>query len=63
MREFGPLLPREQLGELGLRHVGDAGENVAEPRLRIDAVEFCGLNERVHEGCSFRPALGPGEQP
>jgi cytochrome c553 len=32
-----------------LWHVGDAGEDVGEPSLRIDFVKFCGLDERVDE--------------
>ena len=38
----GPV-PWKQVGELRLRDVGDAGEDVGEPGLRIDFVEFRGL--------------------
>jgi hypothetical protein len=41
--------PREELSEFRLWHVGDAGEDVGEPSLRIDVVKFCGLDERVDE--------------
>jgi len=40
---FGGPVPWEQVGELRLRHVGDAGEDVGEPGLRIDVVESRGL--------------------
>ena len=43
--------------------VGDAGKNVREPGLWIDVTQLCGLNERIHDGGSFRPALRPREQP
>ena len=43
--------------------VGDAGKKVREPDLWIDVTQPCGLNERIHDGGSFRPALRPREQP
>ena len=56
-QEFGSPFPREGFSELSLRRVGDPGENVGEPSLRIDVIELCGLDERVHQGRPFRPAL------
>ena len=50
LREFEVPVPWEELDEAGLWRVGDAGEDVGEPGLRIDVVEFCGLDERVHNG-------------
>ncbi len=41
--EFGGPIPGQQLSEFRLRRVGDAGENVGEPRLRVDVVELGGL--------------------
>ena len=40
-----------------MQRVGDSGEDVGEPSLRVDGVEFGGLDERVHEGGPFGPAL------
>ena len=40
---FGGPVPWEQVGELRLRRVGDAGEDVGEPGLRIDVVDLGGL--------------------
>ena len=39
-REFGVPVPWEELDEAGLRRVGDLGEDVSEPGLWIDVVEF-----------------------
>src|ERR1700691_1156194 len=58
----GPV-PRQQLCEPSLRRIGDPGENVGEPRVGIDVVELGGLDQRVHNGGSFGPALRTGEQP
>ena len=56
-------VPRQQLVEPALRHVGDAGEDVGEPGLRIDVVELGGDDQRVHEGGALGAAVGAGEQP
>ena len=44
-------------------NIGDAGEHVGEPGLRIDIVQLGGLDECVHESGAFRPALRSREQP
>jgi hypothetical protein len=54
-REFGVPVPWEEPDEAGLRLVGDPGEDVSGPGLRIAVVEFCGRDERVHNGHPFRP--------
>ncbi|MBB6414357.1 hypothetical protein HNQ71_007067 [Mesorhizobium sangaii] len=36
-------IPRKQVIEPGDRRVGDAGENIGKPGLRIDVVELCGF--------------------
>jgi hypothetical protein len=41
--------------------IGDPGENVGEPGLRIDVVELGGPDEGVHQGCAVGPALRSGE--
>ena len=61
--DVGGLVPRQQVGESGLRFVCDAGENVGEAGLRIDVVEFGGLDQRVHDDGSLGSALRTGEQP
>jgi hypothetical protein len=66
--EFGAPVPWEQLGELRLRHVGDAGEDVGEPSLRINVVELGGLcrlpnyAERVWEEAAVCARLRPAER-
>ena len=45
------------------RMIGDAGEHVGEPGLRIDVVEPCGLDQGVHDGGTLAAAIGAGEQP
>ena len=47
----------------GQGRVGDAGEDVGEPGLRVDAVELGGADQRVHEGGPVAAALGAGEEP
>jgi hypothetical protein len=37
--------------------IGDAGEDIGKPCLRIDAIELGGPNERAHQRRSFRAAL------
>jgi hypothetical protein len=41
----------------------DAAEDVGEPGLRIDAVQFGGLNEREHGGGALAAAVGAAEGP
>ena len=45
------------------RMVGDAGEHVGEPGLRVDIVEPSGLDQRVQDGGSVTTAVGAAEQP
>ena len=42
--------------------VGDAGDDVGEPSLRVDAVEAGGLDERVQDGGSAAAVVGAGEE-
>ena len=37
-------VPGEELGELGHLVIGDAGQHVGEPSLRIDVIEFTGAD-------------------
>jgi hypothetical protein len=41
----------------------DAGEDVGEPSLWVDAVELGGADERVHDGRSLPSAVRSAEQP
>ena len=43
--------------------VGQAGQHVGEPCLRIDVVELRGLDQRRHGGRSLGSAVGSREQP
>lgn len=45
------------------RVFGDARENVGEPRLWVDLVEFAGNDQRVHLGRALAATVGPAEQP
>jgi hypothetical protein len=44
------VTPRQEFVELYDLVVGDATENVGEPGLRIDAVEFCRFDQRIGDG-------------
>lgn len=43
--------------------IGDAGEDIGEPGLRIDIVELGGLDEGVDDGGALAAAIGAAEQP
>ena len=43
--------------------VDDAGEDVGELGLRIDAVEFGGDDQRIHDSGAFTAMVGAGEEP
>jgi hypothetical protein len=45
------------------RVIGDAGEDVGEPGLRVDAVELGGADQRVHHGGTLAAPVGAAEQP
>jgi hypothetical protein len=57
----GLPIPRKQLVEPLLRDIGDAGEDIGEPCLRIDVVEPSGGDERVHERGALAAAVGAGK--
>jgi len=42
--------------------IGDAGDDVCEPRLGIDAVEASGFDERVHDGGAPAAVVGASEE-
>jgi hypothetical protein len=45
------------------RMPGDAGQDVSQPGLRIDIVQFGGDDQAVDRRCSLSAAIGTGEQP
>jgi hypothetical protein len=42
--------------------VGDAGNNVGDVELRIEAVELGGFDQRVHGGSAPAAGIGAGEE-
>ena len=59
LRQFqGSSSSRRRIGM-----VGDAGEHVGEPGLRIDVVELGGDDQAVDDGGALAAAVGAGEQP
>ena len=59
----GIPVPGQQFGDAVDRVVGDAGEHVAQPGLRIEAVELGGLDQRVDGRGALAAGVGAGEQP
>jgi hypothetical protein len=45
---LGFPIPGQQLIQIVDLVIGDAREHVGKPSLRIDVIEFCGLDQRVH---------------
>ena len=43
--------------------IGNAGEDVGEPCLWVDAVHFCRGDQAVHDRPALTTAIGAGEQP
>ena len=43
--------------------IGDAGEDIGEPGLRIDIVELRGLDQGVDDRTALPAAVGAAEQP
>ena len=55
--------PRQQVVDLALRVASDnAGDDVGEVSLWIDAVELAGLDERSDDGPVLAAAVGAGEE-
>jgi hypothetical protein len=53
--------PRQQFVNAIHRMIGDAGEDIGEPSLRVNVVELRCVDERVHEGSALGAALRSGE--
>ena len=56
-------MPGQEFVEPADGVIGDAGEYVGEPRLRIDVVEATGLDERISDGCALATSVRTAEQP
>jgi len=50
-------VPWKEFVKAGLRRVGDAGENIGEPRLGIDVVQLGGGDQAVHDGGALSAAI------
>ncbi len=56
------IAPGHELAEAGDLMVGNAGEHVGEPALRVDAVEFGGFDQGVGNGRGLAGAFEAHEQ-
>ena len=55
---FGPI-PWQEMVEIGLFAFADGGDDIGEPRLWIDAVEFSSFDQRVDHCSSLTLAVWP----
>ena len=60
---FDLPMPGEKFVQPGLRHLGDAIEDVGEPGLGVDAVELRGADQGVHHRRPLAAAIGAREEP
>jgi hypothetical protein len=58
----GLPVPGQKVGDASGRVVGDPGQDIGEIGLRIDAVELCRLDQRVHSSCASATGIGPGKE-
>lgn len=56
-------VPRQEFGELGVRMIVDAGEDIGDPGLEADVVQLRGDDQGIHGGCPLAAAVGSGEHP
>lgn len=56
-------IPGQEFVQAGLRMIGDCRDDVCEPRMRIDVVEFACLDECVDGGSALASAIRPTECP
>ena len=54
-------IPEQHFVEAGLRHVGDAGDVIGEPSLRVDVVELCRRDQPQLERAAVSAAVGTSE--
>jgi hypothetical protein len=58
---MGAPIPWQQFLKSTLREVGNAGEYVGEPSMRVDVVELCGHDQSRHDGSTLGTTIGAGE--
>jgi len=65
VREWWRLapVPWQEFMQARSRMIGDPGEYVGEPGARIDIIEFCCGDQRIHRCCALSPAIAAGEEP
>jgi len=56
-----PPVPRQQFVELRDRRGGDVGENVRQPRLRVDVIQFCRDDHAIHHRGTLPATIGTRE--
>ena len=56
-------IPGQQCGQFGGLVIGNAGEHVGKPGLRINVVELGRLNQCQHDRGTLAATIGAGEQP
>lgn len=61
-RDLTSHIPRQQIGKLIDRVIGDVCQDMAQIRLRINTIELGADDERVHRGRTFAAVVGTQEQ-
>ena len=56
-------VPGQQFGDTVDRMVGDAAEDIAQVVFGVEAIEFRGLDQRVHRGGPFATGIRSGKNP
>ena len=55
-------MPWQQFVEAALRQIGDAGQDVGEPRLGIDVIHLGRDDQAVYDSGSLTTPVRPGEE-
>src|ERR1700748_3790571 len=61
--DMGAPIPWQQFMKPSLREVGDPGEHIGKPGLRVDVVELSRHDQGGHDGSTLGTTIGAGEQP
>ena len=56
-------VPRQQLGDVMGRMVGDAGKHIREPGARVDMIQPTRLDERIKHGGALPAGIAAAERP
>ena len=56
-------IPWQQFVEFSRGMIGDTGEHISEPGLRVDVIHFRGHDQTIHDCGSLAAAIGTREQP